>query len=170
MPRAEPPAAVFRKQCARGQNICSPVPSPDMPYQSNEGMPARRNPDTPVPARWAYRPPRRYPSHNRTPTRRGSRKQASRFLANAGQRRRQRRAVGTGGPERHNRPTSEGHRVRVSSVVDDAPHHTPATSCLDEPQTPVRPRDNRHSPVAHTTHLSPTNASICATKPCNADT
>ena len=30
-------------------------------------MPARRNPDTPVPARRTYRPPRRYPSHSRTP-------------------------------------------------------------------------------------------------------
>ena len=172
-------------------------------------MPARRNPDTPVPARRPYRPPRHYPSHSRTPyapgerrgpyrrpvcrtnTRRAGRRvgtltrayrhasrrqasrflatgrrqasrflatgrrQASRFLANAGQRRRQRRAIGAGRPERRNRPAGERHRFRIGGVVDDAPHHTPATPRLDEPQTAVGPGDDRHSPVTHRHHRSP---------------
>ena len=51
------------------------ITRPAVPFRSP--APARRNPDTPVPARWAYRPPRHYPSHSRTPYAPG----ASRFLA-----------------------------------------------------------------------------------------
>jgi len=167
MPRAGPSGAVFRRTMrARAEHLfVRTITRPAVPFRLP--MPARRNPDTHVPARRAYRPPRRYPSHSRTPYAPG----ASRFLATSRrQRRGQRRAVGAGRPERRNRPTSKGYRVRVSSVVDDAPHHTPAAPGLDEPQPAVRPRDNRHSPVAHTTHLSPTNARICATSACNAAT
>jgi len=41
------------------------ITRPAVPFRSP--APARRNPDTPVPARRPYRPPRRYPSHNHTP-------------------------------------------------------------------------------------------------------
>ena len=40
MPRAGPSGAVFRRQCARGQNIRSPAPEPVQPYRSDR--PCRR--------------------------------------------------------------------------------------------------------------------------------
>jgi hypothetical protein len=43
------------------------VPLPDMPYQHQAGRTARRNPDTPVPARQPYRARRAYQRHSRTP-------------------------------------------------------------------------------------------------------
>jgi len=41
------------------------ITRPAVPFRSP--APARRNPDTPVPDRRLYRPPRHYPSHSRTP-------------------------------------------------------------------------------------------------------
>jgi hypothetical protein len=99
----------------------------------------------------------------------GHRPQASRFLANAGQRRRQRRAISAGSTQRRNRTPGERDRVRITGIIHDAPHHTPTTARLDEPETPIGPGNDGYTPVTHT-HLSPTNVSICATKPCNADT
>jgi len=199
MPRAGLRARFSGEQCARGQNICSPVPSPVLPYHSDrlhrrvgtltrlyrhDGHTVHHGATRAIavpPTRRASRflaTSRRQASRFLATSRRQtsrflatSRRQTSRFLANAGQRRRQRRAVGAGSTQRRNRPTSKGHRVRVSSVVDDAPHHTPAAPRLKKPQTPVRPRHQHYTPVTYThTHLSPTSARICATKLCNADT
>jgi hypothetical protein len=41
---------------------------------------------------------------------------------------------------------------------------------LDKPQALVRPGLERYTPVTQITHLSPTNARICATSACNAAT
>jgi hypothetical protein len=52
------------------------VPLPDMPYQHQAGRAARRNPDTPVPARQPYRARRAYQRHSRTPYAPGRRRRA----------------------------------------------------------------------------------------------
>ena len=142
------------------------VPSPGLPYRSDRLH--RRVGTLTRPYRHASRTAHdgRERRHSRTPYAPG----ASRFPANARQSTGQRRAIGAGGPERRNRPTSEGHRIGIVGVVHDAPHHTPAAPCLDEPQATVGPRDNGHTPVTQITHLSPTNARICAAKLCSADT
>ena len=67
MPRADPAGAVFwRKMRAQGGRGRA-VPSPGLPCRRPRRRAARRNPDTPIPARQPYRTRRAYRRHSRTP-------------------------------------------------------------------------------------------------------
>ena len=160
-PLGEPSVALVAQKTRCGQGGRGrAAPSPSLPYRRPGRRAARRNPDTPVPARQPYRPPRRYPSHSRTPyaPRGATRSVPSPGLPCQSSRSRGRRVGTLPRPCRIDARTVHDRRARAIPVPPTrrgrgsraATQATPSSrrrrpGASQPPGAPVRPsRDHRH--------------------------